>query len=189
MSNNIPLMRIVQSVKHTKRRGSNVLKEGWMIHYTNKDPTVSLSFLFDFQFFFLIIFFFLIFFFFFFFLELVQRRRHYWRLDTKSLTFYQNETGKHFFKEIPLSEILTVETAKGPLPYFTVVSQHFHSTFTALSQQFREFIHDQCWCSSRAVLEQFQSSFRAVLKQFQSNCVNVIHDRPRSGSRAVLEQF
>ncbi len=40
MSNNIPLMRIVQSVKHTKRRGSNVLKEGWMIHYTNKDPTV-----------------------------------------------------------------------------------------------------------------------------------------------------
>ena len=41
MSNNIPLMRIVQSVKHTKRRGSNVLKEGWMIHYTNKDPSVS----------------------------------------------------------------------------------------------------------------------------------------------------
>lgn len=33
-------MRIVQSVKHTKRRGSNVLKEGWMIHYTNKDPSV-----------------------------------------------------------------------------------------------------------------------------------------------------
>lgn len=40
MSSNIPLMRIVQSVKHTKRRGSNVLKEGWMIHYTNKDPSV-----------------------------------------------------------------------------------------------------------------------------------------------------
>lgn len=34
---NIPLMRIVQSVKHTKRRGSKVLKEGWMVHYTNKD--------------------------------------------------------------------------------------------------------------------------------------------------------
>jgi len=85
MSNNIPLMRIVQSVKHMKRRGSNVLKEGWMIHYTNKDPT---------------------------------RRRHYWRLDTKSLTFYQNETGKHFFKEIPLSEILTVETAKDRMHCF-----------------------------------------------------------------------
>ena len=40
-SSNIPLMRIVQSVKHTKRRGSKVLKEGWMVHYTNKDNTVS----------------------------------------------------------------------------------------------------------------------------------------------------
>jgi protein kinase D len=40
-SSNIPLMRIVQSVKHTKRRGSKVLKEGWMVHYTNKDHTVS----------------------------------------------------------------------------------------------------------------------------------------------------
>ena len=32
-------MRIVQSVKHTKRRGSKVLKEGWMVHCTNKDKT------------------------------------------------------------------------------------------------------------------------------------------------------
>lgn len=39
--NNIPLMRIVQSVKHTKRRGSKVLKEGWMVHYTSKDNLVS----------------------------------------------------------------------------------------------------------------------------------------------------
>lgn len=39
-SSNIPLMRIVQSVKHTKRRGSKVLKEGWMVHFTNKDSTV-----------------------------------------------------------------------------------------------------------------------------------------------------
>ncbi|KAI5740624.1 hypothetical protein M8J76_005618 [Diaphorina citri] len=36
-SNNIPLMRVVQSIKHTKRRGSKVIKEGWMIHYTSKD--------------------------------------------------------------------------------------------------------------------------------------------------------
>lgn len=41
-SNNIPLMRIVQSVKHTKRRGSKVLKEGWMVHFTNRDPVVSI---------------------------------------------------------------------------------------------------------------------------------------------------
>jgi len=87
MSNNIPLMRIVQSVKHTKRRGSNVLKEGWMVHYTNKDP---------------------------------ERRRHYWRLDTKSITLYQNETGKNFYKEIPLSEILAVETAKDRMHCFEI---------------------------------------------------------------------
>jgi hypothetical protein len=34
-------MRIVQSVKHTKRRGSKVIKEGWMVHFTNKDRMVS----------------------------------------------------------------------------------------------------------------------------------------------------
>lgn len=38
-SSNIKLMRIVQSVKHVKRRGSKVLKEGWVSHYTNKDQT------------------------------------------------------------------------------------------------------------------------------------------------------
>ncbi|KAF2974088.1 hypothetical protein EK904_010163 [Melospiza melodia maxima] len=37
ISNNIPLMRVVQSVKHTKRRSSTVMKEGWMVHYTSKD--------------------------------------------------------------------------------------------------------------------------------------------------------
>ena len=45
-SNNIPLMRIVQSVKHIKRRGSKVLKEGWISHYTNKDSLVLDLFLF-----------------------------------------------------------------------------------------------------------------------------------------------
>ncbi|KFO29266.1 Serine/threonine-protein kinase D1 [Fukomys damarensis] len=36
-SNNIPLMRVVQSIKHTKRKSSSVMKEGWMVHYTSKD--------------------------------------------------------------------------------------------------------------------------------------------------------
>lgn len=35
-------MRIVQSVKHIKRRGSKVLKEGWLTHYTDKDATVCI---------------------------------------------------------------------------------------------------------------------------------------------------
>lgn len=78
-SNNIPLMRIVQSLKHTKRKGSKVLKEGWMVHFTNKDRTV---------------------------------KRHFWRLDTKSITLFQSDTGSKYYKEIPLAEILAVDTAR-----------------------------------------------------------------------------
>ncbi|XP_019732977.1 serine/threonine-protein kinase D1 [Hippocampus comes] len=78
-SNNIPLMRVVQSVKHTKRKNSNVMKEGWMVHYTSKDTL---------------------------------RKRHYWRLDSKCITLYQNETGSKYYKEIPLSEILSLEAAR-----------------------------------------------------------------------------
>ncbi|XP_055496649.1 serine/threonine-protein kinase D1 isoform X2 [Leucoraja erinacea] len=78
-SNNIPLMRVVQSVKHTKRRSSTVLKEGWMVHFTSKDTL---------------------------------RKRHYWRLDSKCITLFQNDTGSKYYKEIPLSEILSLETGK-----------------------------------------------------------------------------
>ncbi|XP_059565681.1 serine/threonine-protein kinase D1 isoform X2 [Myotis daubentonii] len=78
-SNNIPLMRVVQSVKHTKRKGSTVMKEGWMVHYTSKDTL---------------------------------RKRHYWRLDSKCITLFQNDTGSRYYKEIPLSEILSLEPAK-----------------------------------------------------------------------------
>ncbi|KAM3602783.1 uncharacterized protein V6R79_010626 [Siganus canaliculatus] len=78
-SSNIPLMRVVQSIKHTKRKSSTVVKEGWMVHYTSRDNL---------------------------------RKRHYWRLDSKSLTLFQNESGAKFYKEIPLSEILQVEPAQ-----------------------------------------------------------------------------
>ncbi|XP_049445867.1 serine/threonine-protein kinase D3-like [Epinephelus fuscoguttatus] len=84
-SSNIPLMRVVQSIKHTKRKSSTVVKEGWMVHYTSYDNL---------------------------------RKRHYWRLDSKTLTLFQNESGAKFYKEIPLSEILQVELAQdfGSLP-------------------------------------------------------------------------
>ncbi|KAM9355984.1 serine/threonine-protein kinase D3-like isoform 1-T1 [Pholidichthys leucotaenia] len=84
-SSNIPLMRVVQSIKHTKRKSSTVVKEGWMVHYTSRDNL---------------------------------RKRHYWRLDSKSLTLFQNESGAKYYKEIPLSEILQVEPAQdfGRLP-------------------------------------------------------------------------
>lgn len=39
-SSNIPLMRVVQSIKHTKRKSSTVVKEGWMVHYTDRDNLV-----------------------------------------------------------------------------------------------------------------------------------------------------
>ncbi|XP_013923182.1 PREDICTED: serine/threonine-protein kinase D1-like [Thamnophis sirtalis] len=85
-SNNIPLMRVVQSVKHAKRRSSTVIKEGWMVHYTSKDSL---------------------------------RKRHYWRLDSKCITLFQNETESKYYKEIPLSEVLSLEPAKN----FSFLSQ------------------------------------------------------------------
>uniref|UniRef100_A0A4W3KJ94 protein kinase C n=1 Tax=Callorhinchus milii TaxID=7868 RepID=A0A4W3KJ94_CALMI len=78
-SNNIPLMRVVQSVKHTKRKSSTMVKEGWMVHYTNKDNL---------------------------------RKRHYWRLDSKCLTLFQNDSGTKYYKEIPLSEILQLDPSR-----------------------------------------------------------------------------
>ena len=41
-STNIPLMRVVQSIKHCKRRSSTVVREGWMVHYTCRDNLVGL---------------------------------------------------------------------------------------------------------------------------------------------------
>lgn len=40
-SANIPLMRIVQSVKHTKKRGGQAIKEGWLVHFTSLDKAVK----------------------------------------------------------------------------------------------------------------------------------------------------
>ena len=41
-----------------------------------------------------------------------MRKRHYWRLDSKSITMFKSETGPNYYKEVPLSEILAVDTAK-----------------------------------------------------------------------------
>ena len=54
---NIPVQRLVQSVKQTKRiESTSILKEGWLVHHTSRGS---------------------------------MRKRHYWRLDTKSVTLYQ----------------------------------------------------------------------------------------------------
>ncbi|CAB3986942.1 serine threonine- kinase D3 [Paramuricea clavata] len=44
-----------------------------------------------------------------------NRRKHYWRLDTKCITLFQSSTGKNYYKDIPLSEVLSVETNIDPL--------------------------------------------------------------------------
>ncbi|KAL5283373.1 PRKD1 family protein [Megaselia abdita] len=76
-SANIPLMRIVQSVKHTKKRGGQAIKEGWLVHFTNLDKTV---------------------------------KRYFWRLDSKSVTLFISEQGSKYHKEIPLAEMLSIDT-------------------------------------------------------------------------------
>lgn len=76
-STNIPLMRIVQSVKHTKKRGGQALKEGWLVHCTNIDKTI---------------------------------KRYFWRLDSKAVTLFVSEQGSKYHKEIPLTEIISINT-------------------------------------------------------------------------------
>uniref|UniRef100_F1KST7 protein kinase C n=1 Tax=Ascaris suum TaxID=6253 RepID=F1KST7_ASCSU len=78
-SQNIPLMRIVMSKKQTKRHNAKVLKEGWMIHYTDRHS---------------------------------MRKKHYWRLDTKSIVMYQDEISTRYYKELPLNEILDVNVVE-----------------------------------------------------------------------------
>ncbi|EGT43942.1 hypothetical protein CAEBREN_25230 [Caenorhabditis brenneri] len=77
-SANIPLMRVVMSKKQTKRKNNKLLKEGWIVHYTDQQN---------------------------------MRKKHYWRLDTKGITMYQDENSTRYYKEIPLNEILGVSTS------------------------------------------------------------------------------
>lgn len=37
----IPLMRLAQTVHHTKKRGGSILREGWLLHHTNIDSLVK----------------------------------------------------------------------------------------------------------------------------------------------------
>lgn len=72
-------MRIVQSVKHTKKRDGKAIKEGWLVHFTNKDKTI---------------------------------KRHYWRLDSKAVTLFVSDQGSKYYREIPLNEILAIDTPR-----------------------------------------------------------------------------
>lgn len=39
-------------------------------------------------------------------------RHHYWRLDTKSITLFQNEQSSKYYKEIPLAHVIAIDTAR-----------------------------------------------------------------------------
>uniref|UniRef100_UPI0037E869DB protein kinase D4 isoform X1 n=1 Tax=Semicossyphus pulcher TaxID=241346 RepID=UPI0037E869DB len=98
-SSYIPLMRLVQSVHHTKRRAGGVLREGWLLHHTNTDTL---------------------------------RKRHYWILDWKSITLYQNDSSTKYYKEITLSEVLQVRgPAQLSMPSLPGNSPHSFEVVTA----------------------------------------------------------
>ncbi|KAH7730275.1 serine/threonine-protein kinase D1 [Aphelenchoides avenae] len=102
-SQNIPLMRIVMSKKQTKRPTNKVLREGWMVHYTDRHS---------------------------------MRKKHYWRLDTKSIVMYKDEMSSGYYKELPLSEILEVRTPvhadlKRELTHFFELRTHSSVYFIA----------------------------------------------------------
>ena len=46
-----------------------------------------------------------------------QRKKHYWRLDTKCLTLYKSETSSQYYKEIALADILAVDPMVNPEVY------------------------------------------------------------------------
>ena len=44
----------------------------------------------------------------------MQRRRHYWRLDTKSITLFNDETTSRYHKEISLGDIISIDELTDP---------------------------------------------------------------------------
>jgi len=53
------------SKKQTKRPSNKTLREGWMVHYTDRQN---------------------------------MRKKHYWRLDTKGITMFKDESSTGFYK-------------------------------------------------------------------------------------------
>jgi len=99
-------MRIVQSVKHTKKRDGKAIKEGWLVHFTNKEKTI---------------------------------KRHYWRLDSKAITLFVSDQGSKYYREIPLNEILTIDTARNMQPGKLILTK-IHTLFYGMTL-FTDVLH------------------------------------------------
>jgi protein kinase D len=48
-----------------------------------------------------------------------MRKKHYWHLDSKTITLFQSENDHKFYKEIPLSGVLSIDagSATSPAPH------------------------------------------------------------------------
>ncbi|CEF63322.1 Serine/threonine-protein kinase D [Strongyloides ratti] len=66
-----------------------------------------------------------------------MRKKHYWRLDTKSLILYKDENSTGYYKELPLSEILEVNIVEHGendicLPYLFEIKTHTTTYFVTV---------------------------------------------------------
>lgn len=67
---------------------------------------------------------------------ILQRKRHYWRLDTKAITLFNDDSSSRYYREMLLSDIQTVDElagqrqgpdGRGP-PVFTITMQSMPSS-------------------------------------------------------------
>lgn len=118
-SSQIPVMRLVMSKKQTRRPTHKLLKEGWIVHYTDKND---------------------------------MRKKHYWRLDTKAIVMYQDETSNRYYKEVPLGDILSIRSLLVK-PEHGPVTRYVHNSLYAL--------YNTWWyqpCQSHTVSEIFRTA-------------------------------
>ncbi|VDK53282.1 unnamed protein product, partial [Anisakis simplex] len=54
-----------------------------------------------------------------------MRKKHYWRLDSKSIVMYQDEVTTRYYKELPLNEILEVHQIDCHQPLKQKLTHHF----------------------------------------------------------------
>ena len=63
-----------------------------------------------------------------------MRKKHWWSLDSKTITLYQSEHDSKFYKELPLSDILSIDSAQS--------TAHTPYTFQLRTDQVTYFVGD-----------------------------------------------
>ena len=131
-SNNVPLQRLVNSVRRPrgppslkKSEQQSLLNQGWLVHYTNQSET---------------------------------RYRHYWRLTTRCVTLYSDETREKSQSKtvIQLNEILRVEQGVQPGSRTPVLR-------LVMSSQVFSIIEDTSVSSQGNSIEKWYKAFKEAL--------------------------